>query len=338
MKTPTLPLPCLVVALAALSPFAAMAVEPLQSAVDPRSPAAGDIAFIWWLLLAGGTLIFVGVMTLLLFAMLSRRPRRPVGARLFIVGGGLVFPGVVLSALLVYTVIVGARITAPPADDALQIDVTAQMWWWDVRYRDPDGDGSAFLVTANELRIPVGKPVLLRLHSADVIHSFWVPNLSGKVDMIPGRVNRLTLQADAAGTYRGQCAEFCGLQHSRMALHVVAEPVADWERWVAQRREVPAEPAGDVLQRGRRVFLETGCVACHAVRGVSNPPPGLAPDLTHVGSRPSIGAGLLTNTPGNLAAWIASAQSLKPGSKMPSFHNLDGESLTALAAYLASLE
>lgn len=331
-------LPCLVAALAAPSSFAAKAVEPLQSAVDPRSPAAGDIAFIWWVLLGGGTVIFVGVMTLLLVAMLSRRPRRPVRARLFIVGGGVVFPGVVLTALLLYTVIVGARITAPPAADALQIDVTAQMWWWDVRYRDPDPDRGALVVTANELRIPVGKPVLLRLHSADVIHSFWVPNLSGKIDMIPGRVNRLTLQADAAGTYRSQCAEFCGLQHSLMALHVVAEPLPDWERWFAQRRELPVDPAGEVLQRGRQVFSESGCVACHAVRGVSNPPPGLAPDLTHIGSRPSIAAGLLANTPGNMAAWIASAQSLKPGSKMPSFHNLDGESLTALAAYLSSLE
>lgn len=340
MKMPTPLPPRLLAALAALSPFAATAAEPLQSAVDPRSPAAGDIAFIWWLLLGGGIVIFVGVMALLLVAMLSRQPRRPVGARLFIVGGGVVFPGVVLTALLVYTVIVGARITAPPADDALQIDVTARMWWWDVRYRDParDGDGDALLVTANELRIPVGKPVLVRLHSADVIHSFWVPNLSGKIDMIPGRVNRLTLQADAAGTYRGQCAEFCGLQHSLMALHVVAEPLPDWERWFAQRRELPADPAGEVLQRGKQVFSESGCVACHAVRGVSNPPAGLAPDLTHIGSRPSIAAGLLANTPGNMAAWIASAQSLKPGSKMPSFHNLDGESLTALAAYLASLE
>lgn len=309
---------------------------PHQSALDPAAPAARDIAFISWLLFGGAVVIFAGVLGLLLYALLSRAPRRHVGGRVFIVGGGVVFPGVVLTALLVYTVVVGARLTAPPAPDALTIDVTGHMWWWDVRYRGP-GDAPA-LTTANELRIPVGRPVLLRLHSADVIHSFWVPNLSGKIDMIPGRVNRLTLQADTAGIYRGQCAEFCGRQHTRMALHVVAEPEADWERWFARRRLGTLAPATPEMAEGRRLFSESGCVACHAVRGVSDPPRGLGPDLTHVGSRPSLAAGLLPNTRGNLVAWIASAQALKPGSKMPSFRHLDGASLNALAVYLSSLE
>lgn len=332
MKTRILPI--LTLMLIALP--VAYAAGPLQSALDPRGPAADDIAFIWWILLGGGTVIFLGVMALILYGMFATRARRPVEARLFIIGGGLIFPGVVLSALLIYTVIVGARLTAPPPADVITIDVTGHMWWWDVRYRIP-GSGTA-LTTANELRIPVGQPVLIRLHSADVIHSFWVPNLSGKVDLIPGRVNRLTLQADVPGIYRGQCAEFCGLQHAKMALHVVAEPLPVWERWVAQRQQPPPPPVTEMAQRGKRLFAEAGCIACHAVRGVSEPPQGLAPDLTHIASRPSIAAGQLANTPGNLVAWIAAAQSLKPGSKMPSFHNLDGESLTALAAYLEELE
>lgn len=309
--------------------------ERMQSAVHPRGAAAQDIAFIWWILLGGGVVIFAGVLSLLLWGLLARR--RPVvrSHRVFVVGGGLVFPGIVLSALLVYTVVLGARLTTPAPRDALTIDVTGHMWWWDVRYAAPGGDA---LAAANELRIPVGQPVHVRVHAADVIHSFWVPNLAGKIDMIPGRVNRLTLQADRPGTYRGQCAEFCGLQHTQMALHVVAMPPAEWAQWFAARRLAPPAPSTDVALRGRQLFAEQGCVACHAVRGLSDPPAGLGPDLTGMGSRPSIAAGLLPNNRGNLAAWIASAQTLKPGSRMPSFHNLDGESLTALAAYLSDLQ
>lgn len=325
--------------LAAFGTHAAAAMprpDRLQSALDPAGAAASDIAFIWWLMLGAGVVIFAGVLSLVLFGLLGRKPRRPVDGRWFIVGGGLVLPGVALTALLVYTVLVGARVTAPAGQDALTIDVTGHMWWWEVRYSGPGGEPA--LVTANELRIPVGRPVQLRVHSADVIHSFWVPNLAGKIDMIPGRVNRLTLRADVAGTYRGQCAEFCGLQHARMALHVVADTPQAWERWFAQRRLPPAPPVTELQQRGRQVFADAGCVACHAIRGVSAPPPGLGPDLTHVGSRPSLAAGLLTNNIGNLTAWIAAAQTLKPGSRMPSFHNLDGASLGALAGYLSSLQ
>lgn len=316
---------------AALPAFA----DRMQSALHPRGSAASDIAFIWWVMLGGGVVIFVGVLSLLLYGLLARRRPAVRSHRVFVVGGGLVFPGIVLSALLVYTVIVGARLTAPPPPDALVVDVTGHMWWWDVRY---EGAGGTALRAANELRIPVGRPVHLRVHSADVIHSFWVPNLAGKIDMIPGRVNRLDLLAQVPGTYRGQCAEFCGLQHTLMALHVVAMPPQEWEHWFAGRRGDAAAPVTQVAARGRQLFAEAGCVACHAVRGLSDPPAGLGPDLTHMGSRPSIAAGVLPNNRGNLAAWIASAQSLKPGSKMPSFHNLDGESLTALAAYLSELE
>lgn len=310
-------------------------VERLQSAVHPRGPAAEEIAFLWWLLLGGGVVIFLGVMALVLYGLLARTRPAVTSHRAFVVGGGLVFPGLVLTALLVYTVLVGARLVTTPAG-ALTIDVTGHMWWWDVRYAGPGG--SPALTSANELRIPVGRPVHLRVHSADVIHSFWVPNLAGKIDMIPGRTNRLDLQADVPGTYRGQCAEFCGLQHTLMALHVVAMPAQEWEAWFAARRGDAALPMTQVALRGQQVFAEAGCVACHSVRGLSEAPAGLGPDLTHMGSRPSIAAGVLPNTRGNLAAWIASAQAIKPGARMPSFPNLSGEELTALAAWLSGLE
>lgn len=307
-----------------------------QSALGPAGPQAADLAFIWWLMLGGGIAIFCGVMALVLAGLRRRRPVTPAAGTAFIVGGGVLFPALVLIALLVYTVIVGARVAAPAPRDALTIDVTGHMWWWDVRYGNPQGGGA--LVTANELRIPVGRPVLLRVHSADVIHSFWVPNLAGKIDMIPGRVNRLTLQADRPGLYRGQCAEFCGQQHARMALHIVAEPLPQWEQWFAGRRQRVVAPAGQSLERGRELFLSTGCAACHAVRGVSSPPEGLGPDLTHVGSRPTLGAGMLPNTIGHLVAWIADSQAIKPGNRMPPFHQLDAASLNLLAEYLHSLQ
>lgn len=307
----------------------------LQSALAPVGPQAGEIAFLWWLMLGGAVLIFVGVMALVLAGLLRRRAVSIGAGRALVVGGGVVFPSIVVAALLVYTVGVGARIAETAPRDALVVDITGHMWWWEVRYADERG--APALVDANELRIPVGRPVTLRVHSADVIHSFWAPNLGGKIDMIPGRVNRIVLQADRPGVYRGQCAEFCGGQHARMALHVVAEPAPEWERWLASRREAPARTTHVAASRGRMLFESAGCVACHAVRGVSDPPPGLGPDLTHVGRRPSLAAGVLPNTPGHMAAWIADAQAIKPGSRMPSFHQLDGASLNALVEYLGSL-
>lgn len=330
------------------------AARPLQSAVAPFGPAASEIATLWWVMLIGGVLIFIGVIALVLLPLL-RAPRttretddpRAEGhgerdmdprSRAFIIGGGIVFPGVVLSALLVYTVAVGARLSTP-AQDPLVVQITGYMWWWEVRYQ---GAGSeALLVTANELRIPVGRPVQLALDSGDVIHSFWVPNLAGKTDMIPGRTNRLRLQADAPGTYRAQCAEFCGLQHAQMALHVVAEEAESFDAWFAQQRQAQLRAPDDALltdnqRHGRAVFERSGCGGCHSLHGVSEAPRGLGPDLTHVGSRPSLAAGMLPNNAGTLGAWIAGAQQIKPGSKMPSFHTLSGRDLTALTDYLAS--
>jgi cytochrome c oxidase subunit 2 len=322
-----LPLLALAPALACARPAAR-----LQSALHGGGVGAQEIATLWWAMLAGAVAIFVVVMALVLLGVL--RPRPTVPARLFIIGGGIVFPAVTLTLLLVYSVRVGARLAAPPPDGTLTIELTGHMWWWDVRY---GGSRDAEVVTANELRIPVGRPVRLRVRSEDVIHSFWVPNLAGKIDLIPGRTNVLTLQAEAPGTYRGQCAEFCGLQHTQMALHVVAEDAAAWDAWYAQRRRAAVDSfLTPRQQRGREVFAEAGCGSCHAIRGLSDPPAGIAPDLTLVGARPSLGAGVLPNSVGHLAAWIAGSQSIKPGNRMPSFHALDGPSLTALADFLST--
>jgi len=209
------------------------------------------------------------------------------------------------------------------------------MWWWEVRYRDPAGGRE--IVTANEIHIPVGQAVYVGLNAADVIHSLWVPSLSGKRDMIPGRVTGLTLRADRPGVYRGQCAEFCGAQHANMALHVVALAPDAFRDWL-RRQALPARaPQGALLERGRAAFLEQRCQACHTIRGVAETA-RLGPDLTHVGSRAHIGAGLLRTHQNTLAGWIADPQAVKPGVFMPAAAGTDGDTLRALAAYLEHLQ
>lgn len=272
------------------------------------------------MLFAGAAVIFAGVMALALYAVFAKRENAArLPPRALVIGGGIVFTGLTLFALLIYSLARSASLH-PVAQDALRIEVTGEQWWWRVRY--------AQFETANEIRVPVGRPVELVLRSADVVHSFWVPVLAGKLDMIPGRANVLRLRADRAGEYRGQCAEYCGGPHAWMALHLVAEEPAAYDAWV-QRQRAPAAAAN--------VFFERHCGACHAVRGT--PAAGrLGPDLTHVGSRLSIGAGLLPANAGAFAGWIASSQHLKPGNLMPSFQHFSGEELRALAGYLESLQ
>ncbi|MBP1884309.1 cytochrome c oxidase subunit 2 [Ensifer mexicanus] len=216
----------------------------------------------------------------------------------------------------------------------LTIDVTAQQWWWQFNYVDQNS-ARAFVV-ANELHIPVGKAVRLRLKSSDVIHSFWVPSLAGKQDLIPGRENSLTLQAERPGIYRGQCAEFCGLQHSHMALFVIAEAQADYERWAERQRGAGAEPTEPEMVAGKALFMARQCAACHTIRG-TRAAGATGPDLTHIGSRRTIAAGLLENTRGSLAAWIADPQTLKPGNNMP-LVPLTSDELRQLAAYMENLQ
>jgi cytochrome c oxidase subunit II len=302
--------------------------------MQAAGPAAQTIAQIGWLLIFGAAAIFAFVMVLLGFAL--RRRARTVGARLWIVGGGVLFPGVVLAALYAYTVPLAPVWRPVPPSGALVISVTGRMWWWEVRY--PDQPTAGGFPTANEIRIPVGQPVYLALQSSDVIHSFWIPQLAGKMDMVPGRIQHLLLQADRPGVYRGQCAEYCGEQHARMALHVVALPPPEFEAW-RESQAKPAAPAPERHARGREVFLANRCDACHQVRGVGGGGPGgSGPDLTHVASRLHLGAGSLPNGAEGVARWVAHVQQVKPGARMPSYERLDSESLAALADWLGSLQ
>jgi cytochrome c oxidase subunit 2 len=308
--------------------------EGRQAVLAPMSQDGERIADLGWLLFIGGTAIFVLVMTLLAVALAGgERVRHVLGSRQAILAGGVAFPVVVLAALLVHTLGLAAALTTRAgAEGPLTIAVTGRQYWWEVRYPDQG------IVTANEIHIPVGRPVELLLDSGDVIHSLWIPALHGKRDMIPGRVNRLVVQAARPGVMRGQCAEFCGTQHALMALFVVATEEAEFASWVERQRTPVRPPEDDVLALGWRAFGTAGCGACHAVRGT--PWQGrTGPDLTLVGARLSLGAGTLDNSHATLAGWIGAPQALKEGNRMPGFAAvLDGPELRAVAAWLGSLK
>lgn len=310
------------------------ACQGIQSALDPTGRGADAIATVSWAMFAGAAAILLLVVAFTAWAAWGPAARRGwLAGSGAIVGGGIVFPVVTLSVLLVW----GLWTTRELADAGpapLRIEVVGEQWWWRVHYLDEAGRPA--LVTANEIRIPVGQPVDIIVRTADVIHSFWVPNLAGKLDMIPGHVNRLRIEATEAGTIRGQCAEYCGGAHALMAFFVVALPPDAFAAWLAAQAEPAAEPAEPFLRQGRELFLASGCGACHTVRGT--PAAGvLGPDLTHVGSRLSLAAGILPNNQGTLAGWIADAQHIKPGNRMPSFNVVSGPELRAIAAYLESL-
>jgi cytochrome c oxidase subunit 2 len=299
-------------------------------------PIAAAIAEIGIVLIVGAVLIFAGVMALLVWALRRREGEpRTADELLWVVGGGFVFPTVVLSALLVYATLRSGALSASPAGDALVIGVTGKMWWWEVRYRDPASGGE--VVLANEIHVPVGRRVTLGVSSTDVLHSVWVPAIAGKIDTVPGRVHQLRFEVQEAGVYRGQCAEYCGEQHARMALHVVAQAPAEFERWLSAQMQPAAAPADPSAKQGLQVFVQQRCNACHTVRGLAEGT-RLGPDLTHVGSRLHIGAGTLPMHRDNLARWVADIQRLKPGARMPAFGDLDAESLRALAAFLEQLK
>jgi cytochrome c oxidase subunit 2 len=306
-------------------------------------------------LYVGAALIFLFVMALVLYAVFSR-PRR-VRAHRWLAGGGLVFPGLVLGALLAYSIAVSGALAGfngqaalrflldcvsdasralgatAYTGDTLHVEVNARQWWWEITYRT----GADAFATANELHLPASRAIELDLVSEDVIHSFWVPALAGKVDMIPGHRNRLVLRADTTGVFRGQCAEYCGAQHALMALNVVVVPEAEFERWRVSQLQPAPEPANDVLAIGRAAFIRGGCGACHTVRG-TEARGAAGPDLTHVGGRLTLAAGTLDNHIGTLAGWIAGPQALKPGNRMPDARSFSGAELRAVAAWLESLE
>jgi cytochrome c oxidase subunit 2 len=251
-----------------------------------------------------------------------------------VIAGGIAFPAIVLSALLGYGVwLTRASVSVLHERDLARIEVVGEQWWWRVVYSGGDGRRIA---AANEIRIPVSKEVAFTLKSADVIHSFWIPSLGGKVDMIPGRITNLRLRADRPGVFRGQCAEYCGGAHALMAIAVIAMPAHEFETWLGATSAPAAEPTTEAGLRGKVLLLAAGCGACHSIRGT--PANGtLGPDLTHVGARRSIGADMLPTTQANLARFVVDSQHLKPGNKMPPFRIFSEGELGELAAYLLSL-
>jgi len=239
----------------------------------------------------------------------------------------------ILIALLVSSVWTGRRVASLHASSAVTIAITGHQWWWEIEYEDAVPNRR--VVTANELHIPTNRPVVLKVTSRDVIHSFWVPNLQGKRDLIPGYTTALWLQADRSGVFRGQCAEFCGMQHAHMSLDVVAESDREFEGWLEAMRQSEREPQDPTVRRGRDVFMQARCAGCHAIRG-TDAAGQIAPDLTHIATRSTLGAGTLPNTPENLAAWVRDPQRVKPGNQMPA-NPLTADDLQALVAYLETL-
>ena len=297
-----------------------------QSTLDASAGSAAElIERLGMVLYVGAGTILIVVLALALWGVFGRG--RPIRERWWIVGAGIVFPSVALTVLLVHSLSIGSALDGlgHSSREPMRVHVIGRQWWWEVRYELPGQQ--AQIVLANELHVPLDQPVELSLTTADVIHSFWVPSLAGKVDMIPGRANRIQLKALSEGVFRGQCAEFCGGPHALMALHVVAQSADDFRIW----RENQARPAvsGNALFNAR-------CAACHSVRG-TDAAGDRGPDLTHIASRLSIAAGTLANTPGNMMGWLADSQHAKPGNLMPAMR-LTGEELQALAAYVQSLK
>lgn len=304
----------------------------VQSALAPAGREAEWLADIFWWLTGGAAVIWLTVMGLAFyFAGQRGAPLNPRQAHRFVVWGGAIVPTIILTAVLIYGLLPLPALLAPAPAGSLKIVVSGEQWWWRVRYEPKAG---APVTLANEIRLPVGEPVQFELSSPDVIHSFWIPALGGKVDMIPGRVTRLALRPTRVGVLRGVCAEYCGTSHALMNFRVEVMEKAAFENWLAAQT-VPAQSV--VAIRGQAVFFANGCSACHTVRGTAAQ--GLVgPDLTHVGSRMSLGADTLPNEPEAFRRWVTHTNVVKPGALMPAFGMLPEEDLRALALYLEGLQ
>jgi cytochrome c oxidase subunit 2 len=308
----------------------------VQSALAPKGLQAEQIAELAWLLFGFGAVVLALVIAAVWLAIRgSSRTRQILAQENVVIALGIAFPALTLTLLLGYGVwLTRSHIDLARDRDAIGIEVIGEQWWWRVTYSGPDGTPIA---SANEIRIPVGMPVTFKLKAADVIHSFWVPSLGGKVDMIPGRTTQLRLTAERPGIYRGQCAEYCGGAHALMAMEVLAMPASDHAAWLERAAAPAATPRSEIGLRGRSIFLAGGCGACHTVRGTAAAGT-LGPDLTHFGARGSVGIDTLPLTHENLVRFITDGQHLKPGNLMPEFRVLQPPDLDALAAYLLSLK
>jgi cytochrome c oxidase subunit 2 len=302
------------------------------SMLDTHAGEARHIAGVWWLMFGIAAGVYLIVATLIFWALLRGRRRAARTSRLnenaFIVVGGVVVPVVILALLAVVTVTTTKSVRADKPG-ALRVEVVGKRWWWEVRYPGTK------VVTANEVHVPTGRPLDIQLDSDNVIHSFWVPQLAGKVDMIPGQHNHLRVTVDDPGTYLGECAEFCAVGHAHMRFVVIADPPAEFDRWMTRREQAATNPVSDAAARGQAVFQRESCAGCHTIRGTAATGV-IGPDLTDFGSRKWIAAATLRNTRANLAAWIANSQTIKPGNLMPPMSLSPGD-LDAVVAYLESL-
>lgn len=306
------------------------------SAMHPRGPAAARIADLSWTFFVMGGAVYVVVMLLTAIALWRRgrqqgahdASERRMGNRMILVGVALTV--VILLVVFGLTLSTQVALSLPAEAEETTIRVIGRQWWWEVQYPTDQ------VTTANEIVIPVGRPVKIELLAEDVIHSFWVPELHGKLDMIPGETNSFWIEADAPGDYWGLCAEFCGIQHAKMQFLVIAVTPDEYTAWLAQQQQPVRQPADELAARGQEVFTEAFCTRCHTITG-TDATGDLGPDLTHLASRRTLGAGALPNNRGNLAGWVVDPQHIKPGNLMPAT-SISGEDLQALLAYLEGLQ
>ncbi len=305
-----------------------------QSALAPAGRGAAQILNLFHWMAGGAAVIWLAVVVLAIYADRSSAGQHSRRTALFIIGGGVAVPTLVLFVLLVYGLSMLPNLVAPAPEGSQRIHVTGEQFWWRVRYETPSGKA---VELANEIHLPVGESVEFELESADVVHAFWIPSLGGKIDMVPGRTNRLHLEPTRTGVFRGVCAEYCGSSHAFMAFTVVVEEREDFDAWLEHQANVAVAPTNDRALRGQTIFASSGCGACHAIRG-TEAKGVIGPDLTHVGSRRKIGAAALANDRDGLLRWIAHTDSVKPGVQMPEFYMLPPDDQRELAEYLIGLD
>lgn len=313
-----------------------------QGGLEPAGEEAGRIFTLTWTLTLVGGIVSAVVLVLLVWGALRKPKGKAEDARAehvedgrlekrLVIGGGIVLPAIILLGFFGFNL---TEIKAQPQSGEFTLEVVGHQYWWEVLYRDLEGVEP--FETANQIHVPVGTEVKTVLRSADVIHSFWVPQLFGKMDNMPGHTNQFTFIAEEPGVYPGYCAEFCGLQHAWMKFEIVVMEPDDFDQWVAQQAAPAPDPQTVLEQRGQEVFMQNACVGCHAIRGVADQAE-LGPDLTHLASRNDLGAGVIELTEASLAAWTVNAQAIKPGVNMPP-QELSEQDLDAVVAYLMSLE
>lgn len=317
-----------------------------QDILNTAGIQAGRIENLWWLLFWVTLIVFALVMAFLGRTVASagddsrllQKPAREDGIKEHRLQTGVIvavsISVVIIFGLLLASISAGKALASLQSKTALTIEVVGHQWWWEVHY--PDSVSSNRVVTANEIHIPVGTPVVLNGTSQDVIHSFWAPNIQGKRDLIPGRVTTIWFKADRTGVFRGQCAEFCGQQHAHMAFLIVAETPEQFQEWLRLQRRPAVQPVDEVASRGEQVFLSHSCVMCHSIRG-TDAGSNNGPDLTHIASRSTLGSGTTPNNRGYLAGWILDSQHIKPGNHMPQ-NPLRSDELQALLTYMETLQ